>query len=114
MADRLEERGDVRGPRSGKRVVIELRDMRAARWGEMLGSRWLCSRAWGVRGGSTTEGVVVVRGVWGRFGERVGTIGALVVACMRERFVGSVSAGIRSAAEAAWIALRFAGPGLRL
>jgi len=100
MADKLEERGDVRGPKSGKSVVIELRDMRAARWGEMLGSRWLCSRAWGVRGGSTL-GVVVVRGVCGRFGERVGTIGAEVVACMSERFVGSVSVAVRSAAEAA-------------
>lgn len=65
MADKLEERGDVRGPKSGNRVVIELRDMRAARCGDTLRSRWLCSRAWGVRGGSRA-GLVVVRGVRGR------------------------------------------------
>jgi hypothetical protein len=106
----------VSGPKSGRRVVIELRDMRAARAGEVFGSRWWAwSDRWGVRGGSRA-GVVVVRGVSGRrLGERVGTMGADVVACMGERLLGSdESVAVRSAAEAAWIALRFAGPGLRL
>lgn len=48
-------------------------------------------------------GVVVLRGVSGRVGVRVGIIGADVVACMGERFVGSVGSfvAVRSAAEAA-------------
>lgn len=61
-------------------------------------------------------GVVVLRGVSGREGVRVGTIGAEVVACIGERFVGSEVSpvAVRSAAEDACMALRLAGPGSRL
>lgn len=38
MALKLDDSGDVRGPRSGSRVVIELRARSAARAGEVLGS----------------------------------------------------------------------------
>ena len=56
----------------------------------------------------------MVRGVSGRGGGRVGIMGADVVACMGERFVGSVPVAVRSAAVDAWMALRLAGPALRL
>lgn len=117
-ADKEEERGDVRGPRSGSRLPTKLGRESRVRCGEVLVGFG------GVRGASGVAGPDVLRlsfGVTGRRvldGSSVGTTGAEVVACIGGGvwLVGFCCGvvGCMSAGEEAWIALRFAGPGVKL